>query len=123
MSSIQIVNGLDCIEKFEQHLQQNQSVILLKFEAEWCGPCKKLEPSFIELINKYKSIIHEVIKIDVDECFEVYAFMKNKKMLNGIPAVLAYFKGNISYIPNESTVGSNVNELEQFFERCKNYKV
>jgi thiol-disulfide isomerase/thioredoxin len=117
------VNGLDCIEKFEQHLQQNQSVILLKFEAEWCGPCKKLEPSFIELINKYKSIIHEVIKIDVDECFEVYAFMKNKKMLNGIPAVLAYFKGNISYIPNESTVGSNVNELEQFFERCKNYKV
>lgn len=91
MSSIKIVNGLDSIATFEQHLQDNQSIIILKFEAEWCGPCKKLEPSFIELINKNKSFIHEVIKIDVDECFDVYAFMKNKKMINGIPAVLAYF--------------------------------
>ena len=56
--------------------------------------------------------------IDVDENFEVYGFLKNKRRINGIPAMLCFYKGNTSYIPDDATAGSDVNQTNAFFERC-----
>jgi hypothetical protein len=55
--------------------------------------------------------------IDVDESFELYAFLKNKKMVNGIPAILAYYKGNLHYAPDDGVIGANNTEIIAFFER------
>ena len=32
------------------------------------------------------------VTLDIDKSFDVYAALKNKKMLNGIPAILMYKK-------------------------------
>ena len=56
--------------------------------------------------------------VDVDDCFEIYAFLKTKKMVNGIPVILCYQKGNLNYIPNDSVVGADVNQINMFFQRC-----
>ena len=56
--------------------------------------------------------------IDVDECFEVYAFLKTKKMVNGIPAILAYYKGNLNYIPDDVVIGADPQQVDLFFKRC-----
>ena len=58
------------------------------------------------------------ILLDVDECFELYAFLKTKKMLNGIPAILSYDQGNVNYIPSDSVIGADVDQVNLFFERC-----
>jgi hypothetical protein len=34
--------------------------------------------------------------IDIDDNFEIYAFLKSKKMVNGVPVILCYKKGNQS---------------------------
>jgi hypothetical protein len=56
--------------------------------------------------------------IDVDESLELYGLLKQKKMVNGIPAILAYYAGNKSYIPDDSVVGANMQQIQLFFQRC-----
>ena len=39
-------------------------------------------------------------------------------MVNGIPALLCYKKGNGTYIPDDMITGSDSTQLHQFFVRC-----
>jgi hypothetical protein len=38
-------------------------------------------------------------------------------MVNGIPAILVYYKGNVSYIPDNHISGTNVDEINGLFIR------
>jgi thiol-disulfide isomerase/thioredoxin len=101
---------------FQETLESNPGVVIIKFGAEWCGPCKKIESHVKILMSKMPENTQCYI-IDVDESLEVYSFLKNKKMVNGIPAILAYYKGNVSYIPDDSVIGADVIKVNEFFER------
>ena len=68
-------------------------------------------------------VVEVVVVVDVDESFELYGFLKQKKMINGIPAILAYYTGNVTYIPDDSVVGADANQVRMFFERCYNQTV
>ena len=39
-------------------------------------------------------------------------------MVNGIPVLLCYKKGNSTYIPDDIVTGSDPQQLHQFFTRC-----
>jgi hypothetical protein len=39
-------------------------------------------------------------------------------MVNGIPVMLCYKKGNTNYIPDDSVTGSDPAALDLFFKRC-----
>ena len=104
-------------------LKQNDSVVILKLGAVWCGPCKKIEKEVHEYMNKMPNEFTCML-LDIDECFDLYAFLKSKKIVNGIPALLAYYKGNTHYAPDEVVIGTNPEELRNFFEQCvKAYSV
>jgi len=112
-----ILTEINTLADFKELLENNPGTIVIKFGAEWCGPCKKIEPlvkQWFDHLIKTTSHIQPVM-IDVDECLDVYAFLKNKKMLNGIPAILAYKKGNTHYVPDSVVIGANVAEVNQFF--------
>jgi hypothetical protein len=42
-------------------------------------------------------------------------------MVNGIPVLLCYKKGNSTYIPDDAVTGSDAGELHNFFRRCGNH--
>jgi len=103
-------------EAFVQELANNPGMIVIKFGAEWCGPCKKIEAlvhqRMTQLPDNYKCFV-----VDIDECFDLYAFLKTKRMVNGIPAILAWKKGNMSTIPDAVITSSNVQEVGRFFDQ------
>lgn len=105
-------------EEFAKELQENPGLFIIKFGAEWCGPCKKVDPLIYAYFAEIQGPQVQCAIIDIDESFEIYAFLKSKKMVNGVPVILAYRKGNVSYIPDESVVGSDENQIHLFFERC-----
>lgn len=114
-----IITEIKTKQQFIDLLQANTGVFIIKFGAEWCGPCKQIERHVNELISKMPANVMCAI-IDIDECFEMYAFMKKNKMVKSIPTLLAYNKGNVTYIPDDNTIGSDLNQLYAFFKRCEN---
>lgn len=102
-------------DDFVQQLQNNKGVFIIKFGAEWCGPCKKIEGLVKELMSKLPDTATCAI-IDVDDNFEIYAMFKSKKMINGIPAIFAFKQGNISAIPDNVVVGADENQIQMFFQ-------
>jgi hypothetical protein len=42
-------------------------------------------------------------------------------MVNGIPVILCYKKGNTTFIPDDSITGSHPEDLHKFFLRCGNH--
>ncbi len=112
-----IITYIENRNKFLNLLEKNPGLIIIKLGAKWCGPCKRIKP----LVDAFFSISpDEVIccEIDVDESFDLYSFLKSKKMVNGIPVMLCYKKGNKSYIPDDSITGADPGALDAFFKRC-----
>lgn len=111
-----ILTEIKSLKDFAEILESNPGTVIIKFGAEWCGPCKKIEAQVHASMNLMPDNVQCYI-IDVDDCFELYAYLKSKKMVNGIPAILAYYKDNKSYIPSDSVLGANAEQVDLFFKR------
>lgn len=101
---------------FMNHLETNEDTFIIKFGAEWCAPCKKIEG----LVKTYMNMSRPNVKcalIDVDDNFEIYAYFKSKKMVNGIPAIFAYNKGNLTIVPDDVVIGANEFQIRAFFQK------
>ena len=115
--SKQIISEIENRDAFMTLLQHNPGLIVLKLGAEWCGPCKTIKQA---VHGFFASSPPEVVcgDIDVDKSFDFYSFLKSKKMVNGIPALICYKKGNSTYIPDDIVTGANSQQLHNFFIRC-----
>ncbi len=116
--SLPVVNGVENLEVFRNLVRTNPGVTIFKFGAEWCGPCRKAAP-IVERHIPHLGPRVQFVKIDVDESIELYSYMKNKRQIIGIPCMLAYHKGNDTYLPNDMVSGSDEEQLRKFFDRCK----
>lgn len=115
--SKQVISEIASRDAFFLLLQNNPGLIVLKLGATWCGPCKLVEKS---VHGFFASSPPEVVcgDIDVDQSFDFYSFLKSKKMVNGIPVLLCFKKGNATYIPDDMVTGADPQQLHQFFTRC-----
>lgn len=50
---------------FDQEVVRSSVPVLVDFSAEWCGPCKKLEPIVAELAREYEGRL-KVGHLDVE---------------------------------------------------------
>jgi thioredoxin 1 len=115
--SKEIISEISNRDSFFHLLNNNPGLIVIKLGAQWCGPCKQIK----HIVNGFfASSPLDVVcaDIDVDESFDFYSMLKSKKMVNGIPVLLCYKKGNITFIPDDIITGSNPTELHHFFLRC-----
>ena len=120
MSKKNIYENITCedLVKFRNNYSPDR-ILIVKFTAEWCGPCKKIKDyCFISFDLLPDNII--CANIDVDQHIDLYATLKKKKMVNGIPALLAFYGGKTDewFIPNDSVVGADEKNIGLFFQRC-----
>lgn len=109
---------------FMEELHNNPGTLVFKFGAEWCAPCNKIKDFVGTLVEESLKTRPDgslvFYEVDVDECIDVYGFLKSKKMIRGIPAIMLYDKGNESYIPDSSVSGSDNNDILTFFRTINN---
>lgn len=95
----------------------------IKFGATWCKPCHMIAPTINSLNDQVKkaNINLNYIDLDVDQCSDLYAFMRQKKMVRGIPVIMCYKKSQYNdstfYVPTDSVTGASVPDVVNFYKR------
>ena len=98
-------------DNFESFLSGDKPV-LVDFWAEWCGPCKMLNPTIEELSNDFadRAII---AKVNIDESPEI----AQKYSIRGIPNLLFFSKGAVA----EQLIGvSSKEDIASIIEKLIN---
>lgn len=75
-------------ETFTDEVVNSQGPVLLDFGAEWCHPCKQLDPIVEELAEEWKGKV-KVLALDIDSNMETtmhYGVM-------GVPTLMLFING------------------------------
>jgi len=97
--------------------------IIIKFGADWCGPCNRIHPYCHAKFKQFdKKIICFDINIEHEDNLELYHAYKQKKMISSVPVIFAYIgndERNMSYwwAPDLVVNSSSQSELDNFFEK------
>jgi thioredoxin 1 len=75
---------------FEERVLKAEGPVLLKFEAEWCGPCQAMKPAIAELADEYGSKL-TIATLDIDQNQKT----PYKLGIRGVPTVMLFNKGSI----------------------------
>lgn len=100
-------------DDFLTMLQNKEKNTVVFFSATWCKPCQKVKPQILELSSQYDI---DFVQLDFDADTDVYSLLKSRKQVSGVPSLLAYKKNNVTPIADFGISGSNLNEIECFFE-------
>jgi thioredoxin len=86
--------------------------IIIDFFADWCGPCKRIAPVFIELAEKFPEIVF--LKVNVDEAEELAQGFE----ITSLPTFVFLHNGNIVH----KMEGANLNEVITTLDQLNNLK-
>ena len=75
-------------DDFDEWVIQSELPVLVDFTAEWCVPCKVVDPIIDSLTAEFDGRAH-VFKLDIDNSPEIYSEYK----VNGIPHILFFNNG------------------------------
>jgi thioredoxin 1 len=53
-------------ENFDNDINEKDRIVLVDLWAEWCGPCKMMEPVVAEIAEEFSDTI-KVVKLNIDE--------------------------------------------------------
>ena len=117
-----IIKGLTQAELVILQTSFPERIIVIKFSAEWCVPCKKIKPIWTKWLETVPLNII-CIEVDIDESLDLCMSFKNKKIINGIPAILAFYgdvKRDSWFLPDDIFAPKKVieEEAKEFLGRC-----
>jgi len=95
-------------------LESNSSILLIFFTGKSCKFCSQIKPYIDE---KMKFIDYPIIILDREEDSDVFSAMQSRKQIKGVPTVLAYKCGNMSMISDLCISGTNIKEIDAFFDK------
>ena len=73
---------------FENDINEKDKIVLADLWAEWCGPCKMMEPVLAEIAEAYSDTI-KVVKLNIDENQKT----PTKFSVMNIPTLLIFKEG------------------------------
>lgn len=106
----------------QNNLHNSREIILVKFSAKWCKPCRNIKQTCQEYFSSMPKNIR-LFDIDIDEQMDLYIQLKKYKMIKGVPTIMMWAPTYIKedrpwFVPDDSVSGGDINEVKRFFERC-----
>jgi thioredoxin 1 len=94
-------------ENFEQEIVKSKLPVLLEFGADWCAPCKRMEPLLSQLGDQWTGKVR-LAKVDVDQS----ASITMQYQVMSVPTIILFVNGQ----PVERLTGLQPRErlLEKF---------
>jgi thioredoxin 1 len=77
-------------ENFQEKVLGSEEVVLVDFYADWCGPCKQLNPVVAALAKKYQGKA-AVVKVNVDKA----PAASYKYKVSSIPRLILFKNGEM----------------------------
>ncbi|MBU0620109.1 thioredoxin [Patescibacteria group bacterium] len=78
-------------QNFQQTIEKTNTLVLVDFFNQWCGPCKLMMPIIDELIEEYKDKSIVIGSLDIDESPEI----AEKYDIMSIPTLILFKNGKI----------------------------
>lgn len=78
-------------DNFEQEVLNSTIPVLVDFWAQWCGPCRALNPTIEELASEYEGKI-KIAKVNIDENPEI----SSNYSVMSIPTLLIFNNGEVA---------------------------
>ncbi len=102
MSKVKLLAEAD----FDKEVLGSSEPVMVDFSADWCRPCKTLEPIIEQLSEE---VPHKVFKVDIDEC----ATLSKKFGIKSVPTIAVFKDGTLV----KSFVGvTTLANLKKLFE-------
>lgn len=89
--------------------------VIVKFTADWCGPCKVIESKIVEFSKLYPKVT--IIEVDIDS--DAGEIAKDEYKIKAVPSFLSYYRSTAFTSRVES---SNLTNIEKVFKDLTNYK-
>lgn len=93
-------------------LSKNPGSIVLKVGADWCGPCKVLDPILDKLVAKLPPNV-QYFKQDLES--DLGSFLNAKKQISAVPVLLVYRKNNLTPYADECLTGPTEEQVRALF--------
>ena len=89
-------------------------VVIVKAEATWCGPCKRIKTEVYDLFDDLQKKVSnaQLVIVDTDQGRDLASYLRIKS----IPTLISFINGDMIDVH----MGSDKNELNAFFNKTYN---
>lgn len=89
-------------------------VVIVKAEASWCGPCKRIKTEVYNLFDALQKKVSnaQLVIVDTDQGRDLASYLRIKS----IPTLISFINGDMIDVH----MGSDKNELKAFFNKIYN---
>lgn len=77
-------------ENFHSDVLSHDTLTLVDFWADWCGPCKALAPVVAAVAEKYQQKLN-VVSVDIEQNSE----LQQQYRIRGLPSLLLFKSGEL----------------------------
>lgn len=85
----------------------NDNKYFMSYTANWCGPCKRIKPTVLKLVDKYEKIYSKELS--------QHEFQENINIYIPFFIISQNFKDSNNFLTTDKIQTSNEEEIKKFF--------
>lgn len=103
-----IVNSLQTRDDFKRFiLEHKNSLIVVKFYADWCKPCKKIKDVVYDLFKNVEHNSKILINVNIESGRDIKSYFRIRQF----PTLMSIKDG----MPDKIVASSDIDDLNKFF--------